>query len=201
MPRPPNTDQRREQIVDGLLKVMSKKGYEGASIQDIARAAKLSPGLVHYHFGTKAEILEGLMKRLMDQHLTGLDEKITEAGDDPLDQLDAFIEHHLATGDTANPQALSVWVALGAEAIKSKDVRTRYAAGLEAIMERLLTIIRNGIDCGRFGDPLPRVSASAILATIEGYFVVAATARDLIPRYTAAPALKAMARGLLKVKP
>lgn len=201
MPRPPNTDQRREQIIDGLLKVMSKKGYEGASTQDIARAAKLSPGLVHYHFGSKAEILEGLMKRLVEQHLTGLDQRIAEAGDDPLAQLDAFIEHHLATGDTANPHALSVWVALGAEAIKSKDVRARYAAGLEAIVERLLTIIRHGIDSGRFGHPQPRTSASAILATIEGYFVVAATARDLIPRHTAAPALKAMARGLLEVKP
>ncbi|MBL8935685.1 MAG: TetR/AcrR family transcriptional regulator [Archangium sp.] len=200
MPRPPNTDQRRAQIIEGLLKVMSKKGYEGASTQDIARAAKLSPGLVHYHFGSKAEILEGLMKRLLEQHLAGLDEKIADAGSEALDQLDAFIEHHLATGDTANPQALAVWVALGAEAIKSKDVRTRYAAGLAEIMERLLTIIRHGIDERRFGDTQPRVSASAILATIEGYFVVAATARDLIPPYTAAPALKAMARGLLEVK-
>ncbi|MDX2010812.1 MAG: TetR/AcrR family transcriptional regulator [Myxococcaceae bacterium] len=201
MPRPPNTDQRRAQIVDGLLKVMSTKGYEGATTQDIAKAAKLSPGLVHYHFQAKAEVLEALMNRLLDEHLAALDAALTAAGADPLDRLDAFIDYHLATGASANPRALAVWVSLGAEALKSVDVRTRYVAGLEALLERLVVILQAGIEAGRFVDQPPRVAAAAILSTIEGYFVVAATARALIPRRSAAPALKAMARGLLEVAP
>ncbi|MCU0698286.1 MAG: TetR/AcrR family transcriptional regulator [Myxococcaceae bacterium] len=201
MPRPPNTDQRRAQIVDGLLKVMSTKGYEGATTQDIAKAAKLSPGLVHYHFQAKAEVLEALMNRLLDEHLAALDSALTAAGADPLARLDAFIDCHLATGASANPRALAVWVSLGAEALKSADVRTRYVAGLDALLERLVVILRAGVAAGRFVDQPPRAAAAAILSTIEGYFVVAATARALIPRHSAAPALKAMARGLLEVAP
>lgn len=53
MPRPSNTAERQEQIVLGLLEVMAERGYEKASVASIARAAELSPGLVHYHFQTK----------------------------------------------------------------------------------------------------------------------------------------------------
>ena len=45
MPRPPNTEQRRSQIVGGLARVMAERGYAKATIQAIAKAAGLSPGL------------------------------------------------------------------------------------------------------------------------------------------------------------
>ena len=47
MARPSNTEERRQQIVQGLLRVMAERGYERASIAEIARAAGLTPGLVH----------------------------------------------------------------------------------------------------------------------------------------------------------
>ena len=36
MGRPSNTDERRAQIAEGLLSVMAKHGYDGATIQRIA---------------------------------------------------------------------------------------------------------------------------------------------------------------------
>ena len=56
MARPSNTEERRQQIVEGLLRVMAERGYERASIAEIAKAAGLSPGLVHYHFTEKQEL-------------------------------------------------------------------------------------------------------------------------------------------------
>ena len=57
MPRPSNTQERRQQIVEALLDVMAAEGYAGASIQAIAAAAGLNPGLVHYHFKSKQQVL------------------------------------------------------------------------------------------------------------------------------------------------
>ena len=57
MPRPSNTDERRAQIADALKRVMARKGYDGATVNDIAAEADLTPGLVHYHFRNKLEIL------------------------------------------------------------------------------------------------------------------------------------------------
>ena len=60
-----NTDERRAQIVEGLLTVMAASGYEGATIVAIGKAAGLSSGLVHYHFATKDEVLLALVDRLV----------------------------------------------------------------------------------------------------------------------------------------
>ena len=50
MPRPSNTSERRKEIVSGLLHAMARRGYAETSMPEIARAAKLTPGLLHYHF-------------------------------------------------------------------------------------------------------------------------------------------------------
>ena len=57
-------EERRAQIVDGLMRVLPEHGYERASVARIAKAAGLSPGLVHHHFENKQAILLALGERL-----------------------------------------------------------------------------------------------------------------------------------------
>ena len=64
MARKPNTEQRREQIVKGLLEAIGEHGYDKATIQTIAQKAGLAPGLIHYHFKSKEDILLELVKSL-----------------------------------------------------------------------------------------------------------------------------------------
>ncbi len=49
---------RREQIVDAALSVFSKKGYDGASIRDIAEQVGVSEGLLYHYFSGKQELLQ-----------------------------------------------------------------------------------------------------------------------------------------------
>ncbi|MGM0838345.1 MAG: TetR/AcrR family transcriptional regulator [Bacillota bacterium] len=48
---------KRNQLVDAAYKVFVKKGYLNASIKDIANEAQMTPGLVHYYFKSKEELL------------------------------------------------------------------------------------------------------------------------------------------------
>ena len=61
-----NTEHRRAAIVSAMLPVMAQHGYERATIQAIAREAGLTPGLIHYHFKSKQEILVSLVKAIME---------------------------------------------------------------------------------------------------------------------------------------
>src|SRR5688572_16523956 len=106
MARPSNTEQRRKEITSALVRVMAKRGYAGASVTDIARAARLTPGLVHYHFENKQEILLAALADLVARHDAGLERRLREAGADPERELDAFIDFHLGRGADADPQAL-----------------------------------------------------------------------------------------------
>ena len=201
MARPSNTQQRRREITSALALVMAEKGYDGATIGDVARAAGLTSGLVHYHFDSKLEILVAVVEELGEAHLAELDAALGEARGGALAELDAYIDVHLATGRTADEKRLLCWIAIGAEAIREPRVRAPYQDILARLTTRLELIIRKGVAAERFEVADARAAAVALLATIQGYFGIAGAARALIPAHSAAPALKTMARGLLGVRP
>src|SRR3954469_18146591 len=109
MPRPSNTELRQEQITQALVKVMARRGYDGAAIGDIAKAAKLTPGLVHYHFKSKQEILLEALRRLVDRHEARLNARLAAFEGDPGAEVAAFIDVHLRLGKDADPEALACW--------------------------------------------------------------------------------------------
>jgi len=52
-------------ILDAAFKVMSDKGYDAASIADIAREAKISKGLMYNYFESKEDLLKALINRTL----------------------------------------------------------------------------------------------------------------------------------------
>jgi AcrR family transcriptional regulator len=64
-PEPPDGDPLREQLLDAAAKVFAEKGYFGAKIMDIVRAAGLSSGAVYGRFESKDELLmEAVLNRV-----------------------------------------------------------------------------------------------------------------------------------------
>src|SRR5579884_1244575 len=59
-------ERRRQQILDGALSVFASKGFEAATIKDIAAAAGIaSPALIYHYFADKADVL----RQLIDQRV------------------------------------------------------------------------------------------------------------------------------------
>ena len=56
--------QRREQMLDAANDLFAGHGYEEVSVEDIARAAGVTRGLVHHYFGGRTEVYLGLLERL-----------------------------------------------------------------------------------------------------------------------------------------
>ncbi len=50
------TDSRRR-IVEAAVRVLSSQGYAATSVKDIAAEAGVAPGLVHYYFATKEDLI------------------------------------------------------------------------------------------------------------------------------------------------
>ena len=47
----------REQIIQAAYRVLAEQGYDAATIKAIAREAGVAPGLLHYYFASKDELL------------------------------------------------------------------------------------------------------------------------------------------------
>src|SRR5215213_2164309 len=58
---------RRAAILDAALEVFSKRGYNGASIDEIAQAAGISKALIYEHFPSKKELHVSLLESHVQQ--------------------------------------------------------------------------------------------------------------------------------------
>lgn len=200
MARPSNTEERRREIAVALQRVMARHGYERASIAAIAKEAGLAPGLVHYHFETKAEILRVLVEGLVATARARIAER-TRAAEGGAERLDAFVDALLARGDDADPAAAACWALVGAEAATQPEVRALYAPFVaELAAEAALLFVRACHAEGRSGEG-SKAMAGALVATIEGYFALAAAVPDVVPFGSAAAMTKHVARGLVHAQP
>jgi TetR/AcrR family transcriptional repressor of bet genes len=192
MARLSNTAERRQQIVEGLLRVMAERGYERASIAEVAKAAGLSPGLVHYHFTEKQEILLTLVEQLAARVRERVKARLERTKGGARARVDAFLDAFLATGDDADPASVAAWVTISAEAVRQLEVRAAYEKVVRADLEHLEELV--GAVVGR---RRARAMAAGLFAAVQGYFVLAAAAPGLLPPGSAASTVKRMAAGLL----
>ena len=67
-PPPPYTRldpaERRDQILDTANTLFAERGYEEVSIEDIAKEAGITRGLIHHYFGGRKEVYIALLERL-----------------------------------------------------------------------------------------------------------------------------------------
>ncbi|MDF1775188.1 MAG: TetR/AcrR family transcriptional regulator [Rhizobiaceae bacterium] len=94
--------QTRERILDAAENLFAQRGFEGASIRDIAEAAGVPTALVNFHGGPKDalyfHIVERRAKELSDSRLLALQRARERNGDRPLalrDVLACFIMPYL----------------------------------------------------------------------------------------------------------
>ena len=73
----PKDRDRRQQILDAAQKVFAARGFDGASIKDLAKAAKISPGLLYWYFKDKTDLLVSLMTERIEAALGALPESVS----------------------------------------------------------------------------------------------------------------------------
>src|SRR3954464_9913441 len=120
MTRKSNTAARRSEIIGALLTIIARQGYERATVQAIAHQAGLAPGLIHYHFKNKQEILVSLIGEMARAASARYQEVLGDAVHPP-SRLRAYLQARLGLGDGAAPDIVAAWVMIGAEAVRQDE--------------------------------------------------------------------------------
>jgi TetR/AcrR family transcriptional regulator, regulator of biofilm formation and stress response len=89
MGRKSNAEAKRNEIVQALYACLSEKGHEKVTTREIALKAGMAPGVIHYYFKSKDEIVACLMDHLAEKYQALFEEKI-EAFSTSNDLLKAF---------------------------------------------------------------------------------------------------------------
>jgi TetR/AcrR family transcriptional repressor of bet genes len=185
--RQSNTEARRAQITSALLAVIARHGYDKATIQAIAAQAGLAPGLIHYHFRSKQEILVSLIGTMAQAAHTRF---LAVLGDqvEPWPRLRAYLQARLGLGDGAAPDIVAAWVMIGAEAVRQPEVRAVYERMVADELALLGTLL---CDClaERERDTAGAAQlAAGLAALIEGAYQLSSAAGEVMPRGYAADA-------------
>ena len=173
--------------MQALQTVMAKSGYEKATIQAIAAAAGLAPGLLHYHFKSKQEILVSLVTTLAG-HAQQRFAQLAGTATDPLQRLRAYIDARLALGAGAAPDVIVAWVMIATEAVRQPEVREAFGRAVGAELDLATGLLAACLRHHGRDDTPARQLAAGLLALIEGAYQLASAAEGVMPAGYAADA-------------
>jgi AcrR family transcriptional regulator len=158
---------RRTQIVRAAAAVLGRQGYAETSLKDVAREAGVAPGLLHYYFESKEDLLlEVVMvtERLMVAHWKA----VVEAVDDPLERIVTGLDHAEARC-AEQPEFFRLLLDLYTVSLSSPALRVRCAALHTHLIDEIEIELRQVL--GRlpaYSLIAPRELAGAILGAIDG---------------------------------
>jgi AcrR family transcriptional regulator len=111
--------ERRELIIGVATEVFAERGYDGASIDEIARRSGVSAPVVYDHFASKQDLYERLLERTRDELL-------------------AVWRAHLFSDEPADvriPRAIAAWAAYVEEHRDAARMYFRDPTGVPAVQE------------------------------------------------------------------
>ncbi|MEZ0129126.1 TetR/AcrR family transcriptional regulator [Flavobacterium sp. LBUM151] len=87
-------NDKKIQILEVAEKLFSEKGFEGTSIRDISKHAKINVAMISYYFGSKERLLEALIFYKTSDIKLQLDNLLKE-NLEPLDKVNKLIEIYI----------------------------------------------------------------------------------------------------------
>ena len=135
-------EKTRRRIIDVAVEVFAARGFRAAGTREIAARARVSQGLITYHFGSKGELWKAAMGRIFDD-LRARFRAVIE-GDpppDPRERVREVVKQYVRFV-AAHPELFRVMVEEG----KRPDARMRWLvdthlkpiyAGFSALIEAL----------------------------------------------------------------
>jgi TetR/AcrR family transcriptional regulator, fatty acid metabolism regulator protein len=168
---------RRAQIVDCAIDTIAELGFAKSSVDQIARRAGVSKGVITYHFPNKEEIVDAIIEKVMAAGRAYMVPRIM-AETSAAGRLRAYIESDLEFID-AHRKPL---IALVEIAMSARRADGSLVIGPESLGQRaagLEELLRAGQRSGEFRRFNTRVMALTIIQAIDGVPPLLAREPDL----------------------
>ena len=166
MTKPDVASERKNQIVRATVECITRYGYHNFSMQDVARAAGVSKGIIHYYFLNKDDLMMSVLERVVSdiEHVLHSD---INAIKDPVKKLEIFIEvcFDVVRSTKEYYQVnMDFWTQIN----QKEAVRQVIAKHYVKFRKTCSDVLEEGIKGGVFKNVNPQEYSSFIIATIDG---------------------------------
>ncbi len=145
-----DAEERRNEILDAADELFMKKGFDNTSTNDILEKVNIARGTLYYHFRSKEDIMDALIKRYNDQILSAV-KKVAKDKSLPV-----------------NERIICAVMAMNISDRKGKEILEHIHKPQNALMHQkthqliisnvtpiLAEIVQEGIEEGLFNTPFP----------------------------------------------
>jgi AcrR family transcriptional regulator len=164
-------DARRSQIVDAAIVCFARDGFHRATMQDICREARLSPGAVYRYFSSKDEIVEAIADERHARE-AGFIGQAEEAGGgiEGLRALGRAFFSSLADPDERRRRLLGVQV--WAEALRNPAVHALVMRGTDRQRAEIAKLVREAQERRELAPGLDPDAVSRVMTALFQGFVL-----------------------------
>jgi AcrR family transcriptional regulator len=127
-------------IVDAMRASVAERGTAGSTFEEVARAAGVSRGLLHYYFGTKERLLVEVVRRDCDVRLAALDAQLAQAR--TADDFIAVLVANLEDVVRSDPGLVTLVFELFVLSRRHEDVAAEFSALLRRPREHVAALLR-----------------------------------------------------------
>lgn len=176
-------EERREQILAAAERVALHTGIDGVTLRAVASAARLSHGLVLFHFKRKDQLIAALLDRVLaTTAMAELADELARHARDPhrlaavlTEQLDQLLDER---------KGVRLFFEYWALGVRHAPIRRRVAAALERYRAAFRTLAEELLPAGtlRSHDEEPDALAAVALSLVIGCAVQAMIAPDQFDR-------------------
>ncbi|MGN4447672.1 TetR/AcrR family transcriptional regulator [Bacillus cereus group sp. MYBK79-1] len=161
-------EARREQIILACIDTLEEVGYNNLSLTKVAKKAKISTGLISYHFNDKLYLMNRTLQFLVNKQHEFISHRVMLAQSE-IKKLEAFIEAHLAYQETHYKNNIAlieiVFTARNEDSVPYYRIEEDDD---DVIRTMLLDILKTGQQNGTFSNSFQtNILASFILGAIE----------------------------------
>ncbi|MBI2756552.1 MAG: TetR/AcrR family transcriptional regulator [Chloroflexi bacterium] len=153
---------RLELVREAARTHFAERGYEAASMRDIAASAGIRISTLYFHCTTKEQLLFDVLQDSMVELASGLKARIEEVGPSWTERLAAAIAFHVqysaerAFGTTVNRTDMNHL---------SPAHRAEYLAMRDSYEHQFRDLVRGGIESGELRPVDPKLTVFAIIGT------------------------------------
>ena len=162
-------EYRRNTIINAAQKVFSAKGYNSATMEEIAKEAELSPGTLYLYFKNKEELHTSLSINILAR-LSAMLRDVVEQDISVEDKIRRFCDVFIQIYDEDASILINLFHLQSGETLTnlSDEVMAQLKTFSSEAHGSLIAVVKEGIEAGIFREEHPVALADVIWATYSG---------------------------------
>ncbi|HGY10858.1 MAG TPA: TetR/AcrR family transcriptional regulator [Desulfobacterales bacterium] len=162
-------EQRRKEIIHAARKIFSKKGFNTATMEEIAMEAELSPGTLYLYFKNKEELHTSLSIEIL-KYLSDEIQKVVSQDISVEEKIDKFRDVFIGVYEYDSNILINLFHLQSGEMLKNISDEVLQQIKTHSVMAHgaIIDVVKEGIEQGIFIDEHPVALADILWASYAG---------------------------------